>query len=678
MSGMLMAQNTIISTDSTTRPEVMLGEVIIEASRDDSKNKEIPSAITSISGVQIKRNQINSLEDAAAFAPNFMMLDYGTKIMSPVYIRGVGSKKNSPSVGMYVDGIPYYDNSALSFDFYDLHSLEILRGPQGTLYGRNTIGGLININTLSPLDYQGTNVRLTAAQYENYNGTVSHYGQVGKLAYSLAGNVAHNGGYFTNAYDSSMTDNMTSYGLRNRLIYEASDNLSFENIFSFEQSTQGGYPYGLLDSMGIAQDPNYNEPSSYERMLLNEGLKASYEANKYIAEGIFSYQHINDRQLIDQDFTPSPIYIFEQQQIQNMYSFEGTIRSKDTQSYKWQAGAFVFKHQLDKDLDATLRSDPYYTKTYNQSMVSTGLFFQSEIDLTDRLKMTQGLRLNYENSGMDFTFDEHSGGNSITVADTSYQKLEEFIVLPKLALTYNFDKTALYASYTTGYKPGGYNSTFETSEQVTFENEMSHNYELGIKSDLLDGILFTEMALFLTNIKGQQFLRSVESSTGTYLDNTGESVNKGFEFSLNSRPVSGFSANVAYGFTHSEMTSYIKNDSVNYNGNISPYVPRHTLNITLHQSIKTDFIDFIDRINAQVNFKQIGEMYWNVENTLKEDSYGILNAQLSLVYHNFNIDIWGKNILDQKYNAYVFSMSAGPYGQSGPPTRFGTTLSVNF
>lgn len=678
LSTSLFAQNSLVSTDSTQNAEVLLGEVIIEASRDESKNKEIPSAITSISGIQIDRNQINSLEDAAAFAPNFMMLDYGTKYISPVYIRGVGSKKNSPSVGMYVDGIPYYDNSSLSFDFYDLQSLEILRGPQGTLYGRNTIGGLININTLSPLEYQGTNLRLTAAQYNNYQATASHYGKSGKLAYSIAGNVTHNGGYFTNRYDSSKVDKMTSYGLRNRLIYEVSDKLRLENIFSFEQSTQGGYAYGPIDSTGTAQDPNYNEPSSYDRILLNEGFKASYKTDKWVAQGILSYQHIDDRQYVDQDFSPAPIFIFDQQQLQDMYSFEGTIRSKDTKNYKWQAGTFVFKHQIDKDLDATLSSNPYYTKTYDLSMISTGLFFQSEINITERLKITQGLRINYENSGMNFTHDSYSGDNTTTVADTSYQKLEEVIFLPKLALTYAFNEATLYASYTTGYKPGGYNSTFETSEQVTFENEMSHNYELGVKSDLGGGILFAELALFLTNIEGQQILRSVESSTGTYLDNTGESVNKGLELSLSTRPISGFSATVAYGFTHSEMTSYAKNDSVNYNGNISPFVPRHTLNITMHQSFKTDFINFLDRINAQVSYKQIGEMYWNVENTIKEDSYGVLNAQLSLVYQNFNIDIWGKNILDEKYNAYVFSMRAGPYGQSGPPARFGTTLSMKF
>ncbi|MDA3853996.1 MAG: TonB-dependent receptor plug domain-containing protein, partial [Bacteroidales bacterium] len=199
----LGAQNILVSRDSANMPDVELGEVVIAASRDNSKIKDIPSAITSISGVQIERNQINSLEDIAAFAPNFMMLDYGTKYISPIYIRGVGSKKNSPSIGMNVDGIPYYDNSSLSFDFYDLQSLEILRGPQGTLYGRNTIGGLININTLSPLDYQGTNIKLSAAQYDNYQATASHYGESGKLAYSLAGNFTHNGGYFTNAYDSS-------------------------------------------------------------------------------------------------------------------------------------------------------------------------------------------------------------------------------------------------------------------------------------------------------------------------------------------------------------------------------------------------------------------------------------------------------------------------------------------
>lgn len=684
----LGAQNILVSLDSADIPDVNLGEVVIAASRDNSKIKDIPNSITSIRSSQIENNQIQSLEDVSTFAPNFMMLDYGTKIMSPVYIRGIGSRKTTvaPSVGLYVDGIPFFDNSALSFDFYDISQIEILRGPQGTLYGRNTIGGLININTLSPMSYQGTNVSVTAEQYGAYNANIGHYGKVGNnFAYSIAASYRYQDGYFENKYDSTMADEMESYGLRNRLIYQATDKFSIENIFSFESSTQEGYPYAaFVDSSQSIGDVNYNSKSGYERLMINEGLIFKYEEENWVADATLSYQNVDDRQQVDQDFKPNNYFFVDQNQNQNLYSGEAMIRSKENKTYNWIFGAFGLQHQLDKDVSVnyyaplnTIYQKDLLFKDYHQVNTSAGIFHQSKYNPVKNLFIEAGLRLNYEKSTMDYIEQKTFTDVTTTLADTTYSPLTDFVILPKVAISYKYYNSTVYASYSTGYKPGGFNSTFEEENQIQFEKESSHNYEIGLKTDILSGLIYSDFTLFLSEIKGQQIARSLRSQTGTYLENSGESRNKGLEFSLNTSPINGFEASVSYGYTFAEIISYQKNDSTNFAGNITPYVPNHTLNISIAQTIETTNINYLDNIRFQMSLQQVGDIYWNIENEEMQDAYNTINALLSLRYKGAKLDFWGKNLLDTQYSTIMFKTSSW-FGQKGLPQRFGTTLSMKF
>ncbi|MGB4413635.1 MAG: Plug domain-containing protein, partial [Paludibacter sp.] len=120
-----------------------LNEIVVQASRDNSKLKTIPNSVSIISSKQIESLGINSLADVTSTVANLFMPDYGSKLTSPIYIRGVGSRINAPSVGLYVDRVPYFEKAAFNFDFFDVNRIEVLRGPQGTQYGRNTMGGIV-------------------------------------------------------------------------------------------------------------------------------------------------------------------------------------------------------------------------------------------------------------------------------------------------------------------------------------------------------------------------------------------------------------------------------------------------------------------------------------------------------------------------------------------------------
>lgn len=134
--------------------------VVIATPKENRKLRDLPVAATVLSQDNMRANQVNSVKNLTGIVPNLFIPDYGSKLTTSIYIRGIGSRINTPSVGLYVDNIPYIDKSAFDFNYADIERIDILRGPQGTLYGRNTMGGLIKVHTKSPFTYQGTDIRM--------------------------------------------------------------------------------------------------------------------------------------------------------------------------------------------------------------------------------------------------------------------------------------------------------------------------------------------------------------------------------------------------------------------------------------------------------------------------------------------------------------------------------------
>jgi Outer membrane receptor for ferrienterochelin and colicins len=144
--------------DTLNSRSIFLDEVVVQSFKQNKSYRMEPISASAFSSTGIVNRNITGIKEFSALVPNLFIPDYGSKLTSPVYIRGIGSKINAPSVGLYVDGIPYFEKSAFDFDFSEIDRIEVLRGPQGTLYGRNTMGGIINVFTKSPLEWQGSSL----------------------------------------------------------------------------------------------------------------------------------------------------------------------------------------------------------------------------------------------------------------------------------------------------------------------------------------------------------------------------------------------------------------------------------------------------------------------------------------------------------------------------------------
>jgi outer membrane receptor protein involved in Fe transport len=332
---------SVSAEDIDTSRVIGLQEIVISTPKETGDLRQLPSSVSLIGAQQMADNRINSLKHISALVPNFFIPDYGSRLTSAVYIRGVGSRINTPAVGLYVDNIPYVDKSAFDFNFYDIERVDVLRGPQGTLYGRNTMGGLIRVHTRNPFSGMGTDVKLGYATKDNHhNISLTHYHRISdSFAFSAGGYYEGSRGFFKNDYTQERVDKMKSGGGRLRGIWLPSDSWKLDFNLNYDYSDEGAYPYyyiGQLD--GVESYPNLvgkisnNRESSYRRGLFNAGLNAEYQADKWQMNAVTGFQNLNDCMHLDQDFLTPDIYTLEQRQRINTLTEEVTFKSRPSKS----------------------------------------------------------------------------------------------------------------------------------------------------------------------------------------------------------------------------------------------------------------------------------------------------------------------------------------------------------
>lgn len=492
----IWADNT---TPKDTTRVIDIEEIVVIASpKETTKLRQLPTSVSLISKHDMQAQQITSLKNISNVVPNIFIPDYGSKLTSAVYIRGIGARINTPAVGLYVDNVPYIDKSAFDFNFFDIERIDILRGPQGTLYGRNTMGGLIKVHTRSPFTYQGTDVKLSAGTYNNYNVSLTKYHRVNeKFAFSAGGFYQHEGGYFTNEFTGKKIDPLNSGGGRIRAIWLPKSNLKLDLNVGYEYSDQGGYAYGVYDKeTGDVASVNYNDKSGYRRGLFNTSLNIEYQGNGYILSAVTGYQHFKDRMTLDQDFTPRNVYTMSQAQKLNAITEEITFKSTTTNNWQWVTGAFGFYQALNTDGPVTFKEDGmkmmgdlinekmgsskvklqladtmHVRGNYDTPSFGAALYHQSTYNnlFIEGLSATVGLRLDYEKNKIThhtntyFTATAMMGnrplGTTTMPIEVDGKESEDYLqLLPKFALKYDFDKSKnIYASVSRGYRSGGYN-----------------------------------------------------------------------------------------------------------------------------------------------------------------------------------------------------------------------------
>ena len=668
--------------DSTVFKTVGLSEVTVVEFKKSKENLATNSVSVVDSGF-INRHELQSITELTAVVPNFYMPEYGSKQNTPVYIRGVGAKTKGSAVGFYVDGIPHFENSSFDVDMSNIASVTVFRGPQGTLYGRNAIGGIINVSTVSPLAYQGTQFKLGYGSHNDALFQFSHYNKLGsKVGYSVAGGYHYNDGFHRNMFTNKYADQLKDAYGRVALVWLL-DNKWFLRVNSMlDYSNQGGYPYGKYNRLtGETEPVNYNRYSSYRRLLSTSGLNISYAGENISFSSQTAFQYIRDRQGIDQDFTSNDTYFVKNRLKQTMLSQEFILKSNNSSRYQWLWGAFAMTQHINNTVETQyITKDNAFPTHYRIPVNALAIYHQSTIKLFSGFSFIAGLRWDYENSTLKYlreTYQLSTDGARTEVKNVN-SSLHFNQITPKFALQYQDEcnNNSYYFSVTRGYKAGGFNQTFQKDEETSFGPEYNWNYELGGKVHLLKDKLYAEAALYYIDWRQQQVNQTVPG-VGNVIHNAGHSSSKGFELALNSSPLKNLSIALSYGYTYAKFIEYQKSAKLNYSGNMLPMVPRNTLSCSASYALYPSSTSFIDKIVLTAGLTGIGKIYWAEDNEVAQNFYALLNAKISITSGIFTWECWGKNITDTHYNTYCFKSSAD-YAQVGKPAYFGTSLLVKF
>ena len=676
-----------LDNDSLFQQMYELEEITIRPFKQVKAVNQLPAAISLMNGTAIRNQLLFDTKDISAVIPNLFIPDYGSKYTTPVYIRGIGSKNGSPSVGLYVDGIPYFEKSNFDFDLYEIEQIEVLRGPQGTLFGRNAMGGLIHVTTRSPLHHQGTNFQVKTGNYNLYELAAAHTAKVSnRFGYAISAKYEYNGGFFTNMATGENADNSKGGNVRTKLEWQLNPKLRLSLTSLFDRSVQGANAYASFNKdTGALNDIAFDSPSSYQRTLSSTGLALNYEGSRIQLSYQHALQYSKDKLRQDQDFTTANRVNSLVRQHQIMTSGELNVKMQLNERYRGLTGLFGFYQHIDKDVSTFFSKFSSY-KTDGLPNTGIALYHQSVIDNVGikGVSFTVGLRYDHEHATRHYTAwkekkldskkkaAQHTLSNQNIFSRQSTSNFNQLI--PKIAVQYSLPMGQMYASVAKGYKTGGFNTSFNTEDQNSYGPESNWNYEFGSKLAMYDKKVQAEVALFWINWKNQQVQQKVDAG-GFMIRNAGRSVSKGVEVTLLCNPVNGLVMNLNYGYTHATFKRYRQSEKVDYAGNFIPMVPRHTLAGSINYSHHLKHA-FIDRYQVGMSFTGNGELYWHENNQEKRPFYAMLNAQASVTRGKVTVSIWSKNLTGTDYIAYLFHTSTNTFGQAGRPFTIGGSCSI--
>lgn len=689
------------------------------------------AATTKISSGMIRRYNIVGLKDISEFAPNLYIPDYGSRMTSSIYVRGLGARMDQPIIGLSVDNVPVLNKDAYDFDVADIEGIEILRGAQSLLNGRNTMGGQINIRTLSPWSYNGWRAMASYGRNNDIKVGLSWYHSFSPVwSTSVSGLYNMNDGFFKNALTGKKIDRDRSGSFRWKLCWRPQEWLSVTNAAAASLTRQGGYPYESLSTGVIA----YNDTCFYHRTTFSDGLTLAWAGKRVVVTSVTTVQYINDNMTLDQDFLPDDYFTLTQKRKE--WAFTEDLFTKGSRgSYDWLGGVFAFAKNSHMDAPVTFydtgirnliedhsnEMNPEYPirwdsrsfvlgSDFDQTSRGFALYHESTYKHSD-WTFQAGLRWDTERIGLKYHSECETGYETLKLLDDgTYESFDHtnlsindggkmnktyMELLPKVAVSYDFPSIRVYGTFSKAYKSGGFNTqmfsdvlqqrimqymglpmAYNIKDIVGYKPEKSWNYEIGVKANLLDGRLTADAALFFIDCRDQQLTMFPPGmTTGRIMTNAGRTHSKGVEFSAAWHASDDVTFRASYGYTHATFRKF-SDANGDYRGKRLPYAPAQTLFVGVNWSLPFRLYGAVPSVN--VNMRGAGDIYWNEANSERQPFYAVLGASAALHGDNWNVRVWGENLTSTKYSTFYFVSIGNSFVQRARPWQAGVTIGINF
>lgn len=713
LAAALLAAAPLAAQDAAAEPEAATeGEIVVTSLRRSETLQDTPAAVTAFDEKAIQNAGIERPADFIALTPNVNLIETQNAGNAFVVIRGISQNRNSePSVAVIVDGVQQVNPAQFNQDLFDIAQIEVLKGPQGGLYGRNAIGGAIIITTKKPTNEFSGNV---TAGIDNGFGYFLRGGVSGPLSdtvkFRVAGSWYDTNGFIPNTFLGEDADPVKDFSLRGNLLVDATDRLTLDLRGSLNLLRTQGFYYNIVNDVNTIAPVRVNNAGVDDRDIYNVALKVEYKGDNAVFTSVSSYDTLSEIVTGDAfNFLPIPeslLFQFfgidiNQSQYLNVKAFSQEVRlasPEDDRKFNWMVGGYLIDTtryistgnlvDLGNGVTKVFRTPSTNPLNPQQTFLADGqenfawaLFANFGYEFSDQFRVDGSLRYDRDRREQTTLTPQNFlpvvpgvptalSGEVRTVTFDDWQ--------PKLTLTYEpTPDLTIYGGYSRGFRSGGFNQSGVGAEAVRanivgvgdiFQAETADTFEVGAKAQI--GPVRLGAAAYTTKSENGYFFVFLAASSTQNLGNIPETQIKGFELEATARLAPYFDVNAALGYTDSEIKAFPDATVI---GNEAPQISRYTVNLgAQYAGPVSDSLDALFR----VDYRRTGKTWWEPFNTTVRDPIDIVDVRAGFTLANgVSVTGFASNLFNEIYNA---EFSPGGFVFRARPRRFGVEVGYKF
>ena len=697
---LVTAPDVLADTTSTNLVQASIQtnlQIEVTARKWTEPLQSVPGAVTIQTSDSLERAGAQDLRDATHCVPNLTLGDFSARRLTFPFMRGIGSGRNSPAVTTCIDGVPQLSYATANQQLIDIDRIEFLRGAQGALYGRNTLGGVINIIPRLPAHDQSTTLSLSGGDYGLLTAQLSTEGPVGSgtTAGSLGAGYSRRDGFTRNEATGNSVGNRDAWFGRAQIMWPEQGDWSIRFSISGETDRDGDYT--LYDLSSIRAQPyhiNRDYEGGSDRDILQPVLTLSFNGKDFDLTSISAFQWWQSDDRTDLDATAVDMIRRMNKEDQRAWIEEirasspadSPVTLGDWSTLRWLAGTFAFESAYSQRACNDYRAGavqmlglPYAFQQHEDAdlrSVGVGVFGEVTLTVFQHLELGLGLRQDYEHPSANLSGYSEPSTTPSTVTDSSNTFNQTSY---RATIAYHLTPDALaYVEAAKGYKAGGFN-TQSLPGHASFDEETSWTYETGLKTSWFNGLLVANATVFRIDWGNLQMDVPLSSSPGLfYIDNAGAARSMGAELEFTVHPTSGLNLFGGLGLLTSEFRSGSRSGGVEVDGNDLPFAPRSSWHSGLEY---TQLLTSSLRGSARLEVVGTGRYYYDPVNGASQSGFTLTNARLGVTSGAWRIEGWVNNLFDQDYVPIALPYqlaTSGFVGENGSPRTVGISVSRAF
>ena len=676
-----------------------LPTLIVTAQKEPAEAQSLPLSLTTVARPALQNAGIQIVSEAGAYGPNLQFTEFTARKLSNPRFRGIGASPANPSITTFFDGVPQLNANTSSIDLIDVEQVEFVRGPQSALFGRNTLGGLINVtSTRPPLGaWSGSlSVPLGNIDARDVRGSAAGPVVADKLGMAVSLQYGRRDGYTVNDLTGNDLDSRSAFAGKGQMLWTPVRNWETRVIVNGERDRDGDY--ALSDLGGLRRNPyhtardfeGYTHRDIFATTILNRYDRASVTFSA--TTGFLKWKTVD---ATDLDYSPLPLVTRDNreesfqftQEVRVASSASSPVRLSDAGALKWQAGVFLFTQNYDQDAARNFSAGflspllPFpIRQTSPQASLDdqgVGIFGQGVVTLAERLDLTAGLRFDHEQKDANinvFTTPAIQPPQQ-TVADEGFSN-----VSPQFAAAFHLNpRQTLYASVAHGYKAGGFNAVAPPGTEL-YGEEHTWNIEGGLKSMWAGGRVTANAAAFHIDWDDMQLnLPNLFVPGEFYIANVGGATSSGVEVELNARVHPNVDLFGGIGYTRARFKDDSISGGVPVGGNTVPNTPDYTASLGVQGSRSlAQGISLYGRAEATFS----GAFEYDDLNSERQGAYSLAHFRGGVRGRFVFAEAWIRNAFDTNYIPVAFAYGqlapSGFIGEMGRPRTFGISAGVGF